>query len=231
MMIVGANMIIREKDPRERASEFALRVLRENIIMLELKPGTLVSENELAQVIGLSRTPIREALIELSKVEIVEILPQKGVFISNINQSLVEEARFIRTVLETAVIKEAAQKASPEYIMKLEECIKLQRYYLDNHNPEKLLELDDEFHQLIFNSVDKNHTYKLMSSMMIHFDRVRNLSLQTIKDIRIVEDHERIFKAIKEKDVVEAVKGIREHLGRYQLDKNEIMESYKELFL
>ncbi|MBP0981483.1 MAG: GntR family transcriptional regulator, partial [Oscillospiraceae bacterium] len=62
-------MKILERLPRETGRDYALRVLKENIINLELAPGSLVSENELSAMLGLSRTPVREALIELSKVK------------------------------------------------------------------------------------------------------------------------------------------------------------------
>ena len=69
-------MHITERLPRETGRDYALRILKDNIVRLELEPGSMVSENELASELGLSRTPVREALIELSKVNIVEIYPQ-----------------------------------------------------------------------------------------------------------------------------------------------------------
>ena len=69
-------MHLLERLPRETGREYALRVLKENIINLGLAPGSQISESELSSEMGLSRTPVREALIELSKVKIVEIYPQ-----------------------------------------------------------------------------------------------------------------------------------------------------------
>jgi DNA-binding GntR family transcriptional regulator len=71
-------MIITERLPKESARDYALRILKHNIIHLELAPGIVVSENELSSQLELSRTPVREALIELSKSGIVEILPQRA---------------------------------------------------------------------------------------------------------------------------------------------------------
>ena len=70
-------MKLLERLPRESGGDYALRTIKENIINLELPPGSQISENELATEMGLSRTPVREALIELSKVKIVDIQPQK----------------------------------------------------------------------------------------------------------------------------------------------------------
>ena len=87
----------------ENARTYALRVLQYNIINLELVPGSTVSENELSAILNLSRTPVREALIELSKVGLVEIQPQRGSYIAKIDYELIEESRFMRLVLENAV--------------------------------------------------------------------------------------------------------------------------------
>ena len=87
-------MHISERNPKETARDYALRTLRDNIVRLELEPGSMVSENVLASEMGLSRTPVREALIELSKVKIVEILSQRGCLISLVDYALVEESRF-----------------------------------------------------------------------------------------------------------------------------------------
>ena len=62
---------------QETARDYAFRVLRDNIVSLELKPGTLISENEMAMELGLSRTPVREAIIDLAKVSIIETIPQR----------------------------------------------------------------------------------------------------------------------------------------------------------
>ena len=113
-------MKVSERYGREIGREYALRVLKENIVMLELEPGSRISENELASELGLSRTPVREALIELSKGQIVEIYPQKGSFVSRIDWNLVEEAQFMRLTLERAVIRLACQGLEEEKIQGLE---------------------------------------------------------------------------------------------------------------
>ena len=82
-------MIVSEPFPKESRKEYALRVLRENIINWELKPGSFVSEQKLAEELSLSRLPVREALTELAKSGIVEIYPQRGSKIAPINFDLI----------------------------------------------------------------------------------------------------------------------------------------------
>ena len=85
-------MELLDRQPSENARSYALRVLLHNIITLELAPGSAVSENELSLVLKLSRTPVREALIELSKMGLVDIQPQRGSYIAKIDYELVEES-------------------------------------------------------------------------------------------------------------------------------------------
>ncbi|PKM51775.1 MAG: GntR family transcriptional regulator [Firmicutes bacterium HGW-Firmicutes-7] len=223
-------MHITERFAKETARDFALRTLKHNIIILELAPGSLVSENELASEMGLSRTPVREALIELSRAQIVEVYPQKGSVVSKIDYHMVEEARFIRVVLEKAIVELACECALEDDLSLLEKNIKLQEFYIQNPSPDKLLELDNEFHLDLFKMVHKIQTYYLMDSMMVHFDRVRSMSLHTIKDIKIVEDHKAVLEAIKNKNKDQAKQAITKHLSRYIIDKDEIQKEYPDYF-
>ena len=95
-------MYVTEQLARENGRDYALRTLKENIIRLELEPGSSISDREVASQLSLSRTPVREALLELAKSKVIDIYPQKGSVVSLIDYELVEEAYFIRNVLETA---------------------------------------------------------------------------------------------------------------------------------
>ena len=76
-------MKIADRHPRENGRDYAMRVIRDGIISLELEPGSVISDRELATEMNLSRTPVREALLELAKVKIVEIYPQRGSIVAH----------------------------------------------------------------------------------------------------------------------------------------------------
>ncbi len=222
-------MIISPREPREKAREFALRVLRDNIVSLDLAPGCKVSENELASQMGLSRTPVREALIELANYGIVEIFPQNGVFISKIDYNRIEESRFMRLALELQAVREACGRATPEFLQEMEETIGIQAMYLESRNVKMLLKMDDHFHSLPFALGGKMLSYALMRQMSVHFDRVRHLSLEMVQDLRIVEDHRAILAAIRAGDEDAAGAAMAEHLSRYKTDRAIIREKYGHL--
>ena len=224
-------MYISDRLPKESARDFAFRTLKDNIVSLELKPGTLISENEIAMELGVSRTPVREAIIDLAKAGIIEILPQRGSYVSLIDPNMVEESRFVRKTLDKAVIELACEIAPMEVIEELEENVHLQEFYLEKADADKIYMLDNQFHQLIYLAAGKATTYDMSSTMMLHFDRVRTLSVETVKDLKIVKDHREMLEAIKAGDKETAVALVEKHLNRYRVDEHQMREEHPEYFM
>lgn len=223
-------MNISERYARETARDYALRMLKRNIASMDLEPGVMLSENEISAAMGLSRTPVREALIELAKIRIVEILPQRGSRIALIDYDFVEESRFMRMVFEKAIFELACDMSAELDFSAAEANVKLQEFYLENGLYEKLFELDDEFHREMFRLTNKMQCYHMLESMTLHFDRVRNLSLFAVKEIKIVEDHRKLLAAAMAGDKEQAAMQIVKHLSRYKVDKDEIYSKYHQYF-
>ena len=227
----GELMLITKRLNNETARDYALRTLNQNIILLELEPGCRVSENELAKEMGISRTPTREALIELSKSQIVDIYPQKGSYISLIDYSIVDEAMFLRQVLEKAVVELACDMATAEDISDLSENVNLQQFYYETHIESKILTLDNQFHKKLFEICNKHRSYDLMNSMMVHCDRVRIITLENSKVmIDIINDHREILELIKKRDKEAVVESMTKHLSRYKVDKDAVKDKYPNFF-
>ena len=223
-------MKLPERLPRETGRDYALRVLKENIVNLEIAPGSQISENELSAALGISRAPIREALSELEKVKIVEIQPQKKTSVLLIDPALVEEARFMRSTLEDAVIGEVCMRRTEQDLFRLEENLTLQDLAFRSNALDQVMIKDNEFHRYFFEISRKPEIYQLMQTLQIHFDRVRNLTLYTIIDRKILEEHEAIFRCIKERDVEKARIRLRAHLERVQVDSSVVRKAYPQYF-
>ena len=223
-------MKLLERLPRETGRDYALRNIKENIINLELAPGSQISENELAAEMGLSRTPVREALIELSRVRIIEIHPQKKSTVPLIDYDLVEESRFMRNLLECAVVELDCEMAGPVDLERLSANIRLQKFYLDNYYTNELMTLDNQFHGILFEVAKKTQIFALMQNITIHFDRVRSMALSMVKNTKIVQDHESIFLAIQEKDPQRARELMEIHLNRNKIDAADIRAAYPQYF-
>ena len=223
-------MKLPERLPRETGRDYALRVLKENIVNLEIAPGSQISENELSAALGISRAPIREALSELEKVKIVEIQPQKKTSVLLIDPALVEEARFMRSTLEDAVIGEVCMRRTEQDLFRLEENLTLQDLAFRSNALDQVMIKDNEFHRYFFEISRKPEIYQLMQTLQIHFDRVRNLTLYTIIDRKILEEHKEIFRCIREQDVENARIRLRAHLERVQVDSSVVRKAYPQYF-
>ena len=225
-------MFISERLPRETGRDYAIRILKDNIVRLELKPGSMVSENELASEMGISRTPVREALIDLSKVHIVEIFPQKGSAVSLIDFQMVEEAQFMRRVLECAVVELNCECALSSDIASLQSNLAMQAVYAKDseNNKEAFLELDNKFHEMLFSIAGKPEIFTMMGNFSIHFDRVRNLTLEKVKVTNVLKDHRQIVSAISEGDRDGAKACMLQHLNRFRIAEDQKKKEYPEYF-
>lgn len=225
--------------PNENARTYAIRVLLHNILTLELPPGSAVSENELSALLNLSRTPVREALIELGRMGLVEIFPQRGSYISRIDYHLIEESRFMRLVLENAIVTQACSGIDPIFMEALRQNLQASCLCLEpsggsdvfaDSNAQEFLELDNQFHSLLFESVDRSWTYGVIHAQMIHFDRLRALSVKSSDNMRLIRDHEDILYAIERQDEELAQMLMTRHLTRYQADQEKLRKQYPGYF-
>ena len=219
-----------EKMPKESNRDYAFRVIRENIIKLVLKPGTMLSEQDLADELELSRTPVHEALQELSKSKIIEVFPQKGSLVTLINPELVEEAVFVRATLESAVTEQAAKIATDEDIKYLTENIELQEFLLKQNNIDKFMELDNAFHEKMYAITNKMQCYYMVKAMNIHHDRFRELRVHGADRTPIIKNHKQILEAIKAHDGELAKKYTYEHITRTRIDVEELQKKCPEYF-
>lgn len=219
-------MIIFDKSLDESARDYAYRIIKDNIVSLDLEPGEQISEQEIATRIGISRTPVREALFELSKLGLVEIIPQRGSFISKIDYDIIEEVRFLRLIVEVAICELACEFRTQEDINKLEELVYLQEFYITRNAADKMLSLDNKFHSILYKIANKNLIKKIVQDTTVHFDRVRRLSYDTVKDMKIINDHKLLITAVKNQDKELVKKVITKHLLRYKVDAAFIKKEY-----
>ena len=221
-------MQISARNPRESGRDFALRVLKENILQLELAPGSMVSENELAAQMGLSRTPVREALMELCKVRLVEVYPQRGSAVALVDYDLVEETCFMRRIFECEVVELASKMVSEEDKVALKDNVELQERYLSTGRTELLMPLDNELHSMLFRIARKGIMWEMMSAYTVHFDRVRRMSLGAVRNDRNVADHRAIVEAVCAGNAAAARQVMEKHLNRYKVDEQALRERYPE---
>ena len=218
------------KREKETNREYALRVIKENIVNLQLEPGSMISEQDIANELNLSRTPVHEAMQELSSTKIIEILPQRGSHVSLIDMAHVEEAVFIRSTIESAVTELACKQATEEDLQKMEENVALQRFYYEKNTLDKIMELDNGFHEIMYKITNKMQCHYMVRLMSIHYDRIRELNLHSFNPERIINEHAEILEAFKKKDPEGARKALDKHLSRHYTQEDEIKKKYPQYF-
>ena len=194
-------MILYDKLDKENGKDYVYRVLKDNIMCLELKPGELLSESDLAKKLNVSRTPIREVLIKLKAEKLIEVKPQAGTYVSLIDWNLIEEAIFIRYNLEKEALKEACENFSDDILMEMEKCLFAQK--LIAQKGDNLLEfhnLDKEYHRLLFVGINKSNVWESICNISTHYNRMRLLAEMKLNKEFLVDQHITYLDIIKNKD-------------------------------
>ena len=190
--------------------------VRDSIVGMELQPGQLISETALAQQFGVSRTPVREALIQLANIGFVEVLPQRGTYVTKLSIAKIMEAQFIREALEVAVVSNLAsieQELRDQVVKHCEKILADQQTAADDDDYMAFQNLDDQFHQSLAIFTNHTRTAELIEAEKAHMDRVRSLSLHVSGQYkRVLNQHGAIIKAIKSGSPDKAATAMSVHL-------------------
>lgn len=218
-------MVILEQEPRESAGEYAERVLRYNIAHLELAPGSEVSPVELAERLGLSRMPVREALGRLCRIGLVEVRPQRGSYVARIDCALSEEVCFLRQALEVAVVWEACRGIPPQSMAALEATLRQPT----PEDREQAWDAAERFHRLLFAAVGRTRSYDLLREQTVHLERLRRLVPETDPEADARRDHGDILRAIQDQDGDMAELLMTRHLSRWRKLPETVRQRFPDL--
>lgn len=226
------NFELREKAPHETVREYAYRVLYQNIMTLKLPPGTAMSEQELSGVLNVSRTPVREAFIRLAEKGLLEVLPQRGTFVSKIHTEQLAEFRFFRVTMERAIVELACQEFVDPWKTKLEFCIFEQGKFIASGSAANFFKSDNTLHSLLYEGCGKPHIWQVVQDSNLDYTRARALNVSDTDDqMRILyEQHRSIVKAVFDKNVKVAKDIMTEHINKVMGDVAVLKQEYPEYF-
>jgi DNA-binding GntR family transcriptional regulator len=200
------------------ADPLAARVyaqLVSDIVTLRFTPGQVISENELAQEYGVSRTPVREAVQRLRQAGLVDVRPQSGTLVSKVDLARFREAQFVRETLETACIELAMSRPTPvsaRDIAALRREISAQRQCVADKDPVAFVQHDEAMHRIVCALSGHEHIWDTIAQSKVHLDRVRHMSLVTQDVMRgLLRQHKAIVDGIADSDRSGAVEATRLH--------------------
>ncbi len=225
-------MLIFERFHQESAREYVYRLLKTNIINLTLPPGQSISEQEIADRLKVSRTPVREAFIKLSQENLLDIVPQKGTYVSLIDTDQVEESKFAREILEREVVQQACLAFPKEELFQLQSYVALQELCIEEKNYFKFFELDEQMHGSIFKGCQKARIWSMLQQMNAHYNRVRILNLLVGYDWeQLLHQHKELVRAIREKNQTLARETINLHLNKVVVDLAYLRKEFGHYFV
>lgn len=196
--------------------------LRQRILSLDLKPGCALSEAQLARDYGVSRTPIREALIRLAGEGLIDNSARHRTFVAPIRYDAVMDGQFAREALETAIVHDVAQNMTDAIRKSLNDNLKRQKKAVEKGNLDRLYELDDRMHQSLAMFSRRPGIWKFVVERKVHTDRLRKLTLFPDHLPDLLAQHNDIVGALNDQDPDGAADAMRRHL-RY------IVEHYRDL--
>jgi DNA-binding GntR family transcriptional regulator len=222
------------RNGRPRSATAAARIyadLRAELVSLTRRPGETISEGEIASSYGVSRTPVREAILKLSDEGLVEIFPQSGINVSRIPIAALPEAIVIRRALEETTTRLTAEHATPSQILALHSIVERQREADAARDREAFHQADELFHATIAEIAKYPGIWKLILQVKVHVDRFRQLTLpQKGRMATVIAEHERILSAIETHDVEGAAMAMAKHIERLLGDIAGIKDINPEYF-
>lgn len=206
--------------------------LREYIISLDLTPGTVLSRTELAEVFGLSQTPIRDALMRLAEEGLVDIYPQNATVVSRIDIKAARQAQFLRRSIELEIVHQLASRSDPLLIAQLQARIDIQRASRRPDHYPQFIAADRAFHRDMHEAAGVSALWELEQRYSGHVDRLRRLHLpESGKTERVIDDHQRLVDAIEARDPALAQDVLRQHLSGTLNQIDEICRNYPDYVL
>ena len=193
--------------------DVVFNTLRQAILKGELKPGERLMEIALAERLGVSRTPIREAMRKLEQEGLVVMIPRRGAQVANITEKDLNDVLEVRIALENVAIEKACARMTEEEMRRLWLAAKEFEHTIAEGNLVKLAEADVAFHEVIYQASDNKRLIQVLNNMREQIYRYR---VEYLKDAaiypRLIEEHHRMYDALKEKDQKQAVAYVEKHL-------------------
>jgi GntR family transcriptional regulator, rspAB operon transcriptional repressor len=205
--------------------------LRRSIVALELPPGSRLSEQDIAERHGVSRQPVREALIGLARTRLVEIQPQRGTVVVKISVRKMIEARFVREAIETAVVRRACTSFDRQSRQRIDDLIEMQAHAARRDDHAGFQRYDELFHMALAEGAGCPLAWEAIQDIKAHMDRVCQLTLPGPEAmLPLVDQHRAIVAAVDACDSDAAAEAMHRHLTEILRALPRVEAEHPELF-
>ena len=194
--------------------DVVFNTLREAILRGDLVPGERLMELQLASKLGVSRTPIREAIRMLEQEGLAITIPRKGAIVAGMTEKDMQDVLEIREALEELSVQVACDKITEEEIAELQKNMKNFEHSLKSGDLKKMAQADVEFHDVIYRATDNPKLISMLNNLREQMYRYRVEYLKNPQNHeQLLKEHEAIYKRIVEKDKDAVTEMIRKHIS------------------
>lgn len=206
--------------------------LRTEIIALRLLPGTPLQDKTLIERFQVSRTPVREALIRLAELGLVDVFPQSGTFVARVPVSAIPEAVLIRRALESITVEKAAQAATPQRLAMIDLAIGRQKAAARVNDTDAFHEADEAFHAAVADLAGHPGIWTLLTQVKVQVDRARRLTLPMLGRMdQVMAEHVTIRDAIAAGDADAAKTAMQAHVSAVIPDVDTLKGRFPNYFI
>ncbi|MBP2652654.1 MAG: rspR 3 [Firmicutes bacterium] len=193
--------------------EVVSEALREAIVNEILKPGERLMEIQLAEELGVSRTPVREAIRRLELEGFLVTVPRRGTYVSNLSIRDVNEVFEIRTALDVLAAELAAERITEEELEQMERLLVQISEYIENGDVDNIVAADGQFHDILYQASRNDRLVGIINNLREQFTRFRTISMAYPGRLKnTLEEHRRLVEAIAQRDSELAKEYAREHM-------------------
>lgn len=227
-----AELTLPRLDVTRPAAEQIFTAVKMAILRMDLPPDCLVSEKEIGQKVGASRTPVREAFTQLRQDGLIVTRPSRGNYVAKLSKQRIREAQFIREGLEINNIRRlCSYGVPPKHLDRLKNTLMQQEECIANADNVGFQTHDDLFHEALAKATGFDRAAKLLQREKVILDRLRILSLMDEeRKTTLLKEHQAILDAVEKKDVERAVIETQNHLRSVLKDLLDLAHANHDYF-
>lgn len=193
--------------------EVVFHSLREAILTGKLKPGERLMEIPLAQTLGVSRTPVREAIRKLELEGLAVMIPRKGAEVARITKKQLQDVLDVRKALEALAVQLACRHMTKDEIVRLERAHLKVREMAEKKDVKAMVKADVHFHEIIYKAADNDKLLQILNNLRQQMYRYRLEYLKNVENHKVImQEHETILEAIGRADEERAAAAMRQHI-------------------
>lgn len=202
-----------QKKENKSLTTLIFEKIREDVLNNVYKSGEKIIEAKVAEEMGVSRTPVREALKQLELDGLVENIPNRGVIVKGVTRNDIDDIYEMRVAIEGIAARWSVERMSDESLKDLKEIYELMEFYTTKNDIDKIFELNTKFHEVIYKSACSRYLEHVLSDFQQFIKSTRKKSLTAEgRPVAALKEHHRVLEAFLNRDVEEAVAALMNHI-------------------